>query len=176
MIWPPGPFDASQQPYMGAGPSRIPYDPGAFAYGASGQPSQYPTLDRAFDSGNFHGMTSPPSTNTNPSTNLITPNYPLSNSNTSQQQLRSNDGLAGMSNAGSSNQNQQFPLHPHYPYDPSHTQAPQGGSWNGRRHSSGLNTSSGQWDAQNYGRMGDYPGSDFRPFIPVSLAQRCIAS
>jgi hypothetical protein len=159
---------------MGAGPSRIPYDPGAFAFGSQGPASHYPGLDRAFDSGNYHGMTSPPSTSTNPSLNIMTPNYQLSNSNSnaSQQQLRSSDGFAGMSNTGSSNQGQQFQPppnhHPHYPYNPSVAQAQQGESWSGRRHSGGLNQAPDKWDGQDYGQMGGQSGPDFRQFVPAS--------
>jgi len=146
---------------MGPGPSRIPYDPGSFVYpdGSSSarplqqqqQPPQYPSafpppLDRAFDSGNYHGMTSP---TTDPSTNILTPGYPFSNP--SQQHIRD-----PFSNNGTQILNSPLPQ-PGYTYPTDNRPVAD------RRRQS---KNEGEWS--EYNQLGVQPGPSYRPFMPVS--------
>jgi len=175
---------------MGPGPSRIPYDAGAFAYGDEGQSSsstrplpqqqqqqqqqssQYPQtypppLDRAFDSGNYHGMTSP---STDPSTNILTPAYPFSNP--SQQHFRSTDQYP-FSNNGSSNQpqiprSQLSQSQSGYTYPTDNRVPPPEDRTSSRRQSKRLNEGSGEWSGPEYNQLGVQPGPSYRPFMPVS--------
>lgn len=189
VVWPPPSNDPSQNPYIGPGPSRLPYDPGAFTYGQEGQSSlsqqspqqqQYPPLyppplDRAFDSGNYHGMTSP---STDPSTNILTPAYPFSNP--SQHNIRSTDQYP-FSNAGSSNLNPNNPQQSSrghqsqsqsmsgYSYNPPEIHVPPQEVRSSRRQSKRLNDGSGDWPGPEYGQMGNQPGPSYRPFMPVSI-------